>query len=282
MDWIVFSVSSVFLFSLASILRRVVMKDDKTDAIASSIVFQFLGAVFIGMFAFSQGFVLPQLTGYYLNYLFVGVFWGLATFFQFKAYHYLEASEAIIISTLEAVVIIIAAKIFLSEIFTLPMVIGTLLVLAGVIIVTKTKHKMQFNRGVLYALGFCLFAGLGAVNDTYMVKSVDAMSYLSIGFLLPALFLMIIQPKAIIHIKALLPLQSFRKIVLLTLFYSLGAILFVFAILHGAQVSQLGVIANSSVILTVLLATLFLGERDNLLRKCLATILVFVGVILLR
>lgn len=282
MDWIVFSIGSVLLFSLSSILRRVIMKDDKTDAIASSIVFQFLGAILIGIFAFSQGFVIPPLSGYYINYFLVGFLWGLATFFQFKAYHYLEASEAIIISTLEAVVIIVAARIFLGEVFTLPMVIGTLLVLAGVIIVSKTKQKMQFNRGIFYALGFCIFAGFGAVNDTFMVKSVDAMSYLAIGFLLPALFLMVIQPKAVLKIKELLPLQSLTKIILLTFFYSLGAILFVFAILHGAQVSQLGVINNSTVIITVILATIFLGERDHLLRKIVSTILVFAGVLLLR
>lgn len=282
MHWLVFSIGSVLLFSLASILRRVVMKDEKTDAIASAIVFQFLGAVFIGAVAFANGFVLPPISGYYFNYFLVGFLWALATVSQFKAYHYLEASEAIIISTLEAVVIIVAAKIFLSEIFTLQMIAGTILVLTGVIVVSKTKHKIQFNRGVFYALGFCLFAGLGAVNDTFMVKNVDALSYLAVGFLLPALFLMGFQPKAVVKIKELLPLQSFAKIALLTIFYSVGAIFFVFAILNGAQVSQLGVIANSSVILTVVLATIFLGERDHLLRKVICSILVTIGVLLLR
>lgn len=282
MDWFVFSIISVFLFSFASILRRVVMKDDKSDAIASSIVFQFLGAVFIGIFALTRGFVLPPFSEYYINFFLVGFLWALATFFQFKAYHYLEASEAIIISTLEAVVIIIAANFFLKEIFTLQMLIGTLLVLTGVIVISKTKKKFSFSKGIFYSLGFCLFAGLGAVNDTYMVKNVDSMSYLSIGFLLPVFFLMLFSPKSVYKIKDVLRFTNFKKIFLLTFFYAFGAITFVYAILHGAQVSQLGPIANSSVILTVLLATIFLGERDHLLKKCISTILVFAGVLLLR
>lgn len=159
MDWFVFAISSVLLFSLASILRRVVMKDENIDVIASAIVFQFLGAVLIGIFAFSQGFIPPSITEYFVNYFLVGFLWAMATVCQFQAYRYLEASEAIIISTLEAIVIIVAAKIFLHEVFTPQMIIGTMLVLTGVIVISKTKHKMQFNRGVLYALGFCFFGG---------------------------------------------------------------------------------------------------------------------------
>lgn len=258
------------------------MKDDKSDAIASSIVFQFLGAIFIGIFAFSRGFVIPPFSEYYLNFFLVGFLWALATYCQFKAYHYLEASVAIIISTLEAIVIILAATFFLKEVFTIQMVIGACLVLAGVIAISKTKKKMAFNRGIFYSLGFCLFAGLGAVNDTFMVKRVDSMSYLSIGFLLPVFFLLLFSPKSMYKIKEVLQFTNFKKIFLLTFFYAFGAIAFVYAILHGAQVSQLGTIANASVILTVLLATLFLGERDHVMRKIVCSVLVTIGVILLR
>ncbi len=282
MQWIVFALISVFGFSLAAIFRRVLMQDDKTDAIASSIVFQFLGAVFIGIFALSKHFIVPSFSEYYLNYFFVGFLWAVATFFQFKAYHYLEASEAIIISTLEAVVVIIAANFFLKEVFTIQMFIGTCLVLSGVILTSKTTKKITFNKGILYSLGFCLFGGLGAVNDTYMVKRVaDPMTYLSIGFLLPVFFLIVLRPQSISKIKEVIAFANLKKIFLLTFFYTVGAVTFVFAILRGAEVSQLSPISNSSIILTVLLATIFLGERDHILRKCISTLLVFIGVLLL-
>lgn len=282
MDWFIFAILSVLGISLANIFRRVVMKDDTTDAIASSIVFQFLGSVFVGIFAFSQGFILPPLEGYYMNYLLVGVLWALATFCQFKAYQYLEASEAIIISTLEAVVIIIASIIFLGDVFTLKMLIGTIFVLLGIVFVYKKENKMIFSRGILYALGFCLFAGLGVVNDTFMVKRVDPMSYLSIAFLLPVFFLMLFKPQSIPKIKEVLRFTNFKKIFLLTLFYAFGAITFVFALTSGANASQLGPISNSSVIVTVLLATIFLKERDHLMKKIFCAILVFIGVLLLK
>jgi uncharacterized membrane protein len=115
-----------------------------------------------------------------------------------------------------------------------------------------------------------------------MVKSVDPMSYLSIGFFLPALFLLILRPQSVYKIKDVLQFANFKKVLLLTFFYSVGSITFFYAILHGAQVSQLGPISNSSVILTVLLGTLFLGERDHIVKKIICTILVFIGVVLLR
>lgn len=282
MDWFHFAIISVIGFSLAAVLRRILMKNDKTDAVVAAIVFQVLGAVIIGIFAFTRGFVFPVYPEYYLNYFLVGFLWAAATVFQLKAYHYLEASEAIIIGTLESVVIILAANFFLKEVFTLPMVIGASLVLTGVIVISKTKKKMTFNRGVFYSLGFCLFAGLGVINDAFMVKSVDPMSYLAIGFLLPALFLIVFSPQSLRKMKTVFNSSYLKKIVPLTVFYALGSITFVYAILQGAQVSQLGPISNSSIILTVLLATVFLGERDHLLRKCIATVLVFAGVLLLR
>lgn len=282
MDWFFLALLSVLCFSLASIFRRVVMKGDKTDAIASSIVFQFLGAIIIGIFAFSRGFVFPPITGFYLNYFLVGLLWALATLFQFKSYQYLEASEAIIISSLEALVVIVASSIFLGEVFTIKMLFGTIFVLMGVILAPRKETKFTFNRGVFYGLGFCLFAGLGLVNDTFMVKHADPMSYLAIGFLLPVFFLMLFRPQSVAKIAEILKFNNFKKIFLLTIFYSLGSILIFFALSKGAQVSQLSSISNSVVILTVILATIFLKERDHLFRKVICSILVTIGVLLLR
>ena len=283
MDWFIFAILSVLGVSLANIFRRVVMKGDKTDAIAAAIVFQFLGSVIVGIFALTQGIVIPPVSEYYLNYIFVGLFWALATYFQFKAYQYLEASEAIILATLEAVVIIVVSIIFLGDVFTLKMLIGTIFVLLGVIFIYLEGKKMVFNRGVVFSLLFCLFAGLGVVNDTFMVKRVaEPMSYLSIGFLLPVFFLILFRPQSIAKIPEVLKFNNFKKLFLLTFFYTFGAITFVYALVRGAQASQLSPISNSSVIVTVLLATIFLKEKDHLLRKVICASLVTIGVLLLR
>lgn len=281
MNWLVFALLSVIGFSLANLFRKIVMKDDKTDAIASAIVFQFLAGVLIGIFALYKGFIIPPFAQYPMNFFLAGFLWALAAFLEFKAFHYLEASEAVIISTLQAVVVIVAAHFFLKEIFTLQMIIGTLLILTGVIGISKRQKKMTFNRGIAYILGFCFFGGLGVVNDTFMVKHVNAMSYLSIGFLLPVIFLMLLRPASIGKIREVFHFTNFKRLFFLTLFYTFGSVVFVYAILNGAQVSQLSPISNASIILTVLLATIFLGERDHLVRKCISTILVFVGVLLL-
>src|ERR1700722_10657110 len=104
MSWFILSLIYVFLGSFANILRKILLRDDKSDAIGSAILFQLMGAVIIGIIAYVHGFILPPIQTYSLNFLFTAGFWGLSTLTVFKAYQYIEASEVTIITTLEAIV----------------------------------------------------------------------------------------------------------------------------------------------------------------------------------
>lgn len=65
-------------------------------------------------------------------------------------------------------------------------------------------------------------------------------------------------------------------------FFTAGqAIAYYFALAKGPA-SQIAPIGQSQVILTIILAAIILKEKDNLLRKILAGILVTIGVILLK
>lgn len=284
MTWFVLAIISVLGSALANVTRRVLMKDDKTDAVSSSIFFQFLGTFIIAIITFIHGFVMPPISEYWLNFILDGIFWGMATRCLFIGYKYLEASEATIMSALEAVVTLIAARLVLNEIISLQMLIGVVCILFAIYFISQTKNKFTFNKGILYILGFCLFAGLGVINDTYVLQrvNVDALSYLTIGFFLPGIFLSLLDVKALVRVKNIFHKEALIKNFVTTFFYALAAILFTFALAVGGQASQVQPISESSVIVTVVLATIFLRERDNLIKKIICSILVTIGVILLR
>ena len=69
MDWFTLTLLSVLGTTLANIFRKVAMKDDKSDVLASSIIFQLLGAGIIGSVAMIHGFVFPPISSYPLNFL---------------------------------------------------------------------------------------------------------------------------------------------------------------------------------------------------------------------
>lgn len=211
-----------------------------------------------------------------------GVLWGLMTICLFKAFQYLEASEAAIIIAAESIVTIISAVIFLNEQFTLRYAIGAGLILSSIVLISwNKKSTFKLNRGVLYALGVCLFGGLGITNDAFVMKEADPLSYLCIAFLLPGFFIILIQPHAVLKIGDFLQKSLFIKMLALTVVFSFAALTFYSALGLGAPASQLGTINQSSVILTILLSAFILKERDRIGLKILSAILVTIGVYLL-
>ena len=62
--------------------------------------------------------------------------------------------------------------------------------------------------------------------------------------------------------------------------YSIGVITFYATLAKGALLSQVSVISKTNIVLTVILAAIFIKERDNLWRKLFAAIICMVGVIL--
>lgn len=282
MDWFIWAVISLIGSAISNIARKVLMKNDKNDPIATSILFQLFGAIIIGVFAFAHGFVLPPIANYPLNYLLAACVWGLATLCLFKSYQYIEASEATILTTFESVVTIAASMIFLKNSFTTFNLIGTILIISSIVLIYGESKKMKFNQGVFYALGYALFAGIGVTNDAFLLKTSSTLPFLTIDFLLPGIFLAIVRPQAFKKMGGLFRKNVFFKFFILIFCYSLAAIAFFFSLESGAQPSQLGPLTQASVIVTVILAAVFLGEKDNLLRKIVSAILVILGVIFLK
>lgn len=226
---------------------------------------------------------MPPIAQYPINFLLGMVLWGLATLSLFKASHYLEASETAIIAAASSVVTIISSVLVLHEHFGLVYIIGTVLIMVSVFFITHATKKMTLNKGTLFALSYCLLAGIANTNDAFMLKysHSDTLSLLTVGFLLPGIFYILIKPSVVKKIKPLFAFNHFSKVFLLTFCYSLAAIAYFFAISLGGQASQVSPINQSSIILTVLIGALFLGEKDHFLKKVFCTLLVTIGVILL-
>jgi bacterial/archaeal transporter family protein len=281
MSWFILALLYVLLASFANILRKILLRDDRNDLYASAIVFQFLGGIIAGIVAFIHGFVPPPFSIYPLNFLLTTVLWGFATICMFKAYQEIEASEVTIITSLQAIVIIFAGIFFLHEIFTISNAIGALLIIISVIVISQGKGKLVFNKGVMYSLLYCIFAGFATTNEAYMVHHYDVLSYLTVAFFLPGAFLCLINPKALLRIKKVLKPVLLKKNIIFSAVYTISGIVYLYALAIGGQVSQVGTIAKSSVVITVLLATFFLNEQKHFVKKIICAILVTVGVVLL-
>lgn len=280
--WFQLTLLGVLSYSGYYVLSRVFLKQKNSDAIAYAIVFNIVCAALISAVAFTRGFTLPDLKKYALNLILMGILYTLSQVFIFQASKTIEASELIIISSTRVLWTIGGGLLFLGESFDLAKAVGTALILFSVVFVSYKKKKITFSRGHVYALlaGVCL--GVGFVNDSYILRQTDAVSYAAVAFILPAFLTIIMFPKAALKLKKFITFKTLRNTLLLGVFYSVGIIASYAAYTAGGTASQIVPIGQSVVIVTVLLGALFLGERDNLWKKIIAAILVSLGVLLLR
>ena len=282
MTWFSYTILAVFSYALYYILSRVFLKAKDTDAISYAVLFNIVCASLLTAIALNRGFVLVDLKEYAFNLVLMGILYTAAQIFIFQASKTIEASELIILSSTRVLWTIGAALLFLGEDFNLAKVFGTALILFAVFFVSYKKKRVQFEKGHLYAIlaGICL--GLGFVNDAYILQQADAFSYAAVVFIVPAILTVAIFPSAIGKIKNQLDIKLARNTVLLGIFYSIGIMASYAAYQHGGTASQIVPIGQSVVIVTVLLAAIFIGERDNLIKKLIAAVLVTLGVLLLK
>ena len=240
------------------------MREEDSDSVFYTIAFELLCAILIGVFAFAHGFVLPPITKIPLNFLVMAVLYGLGTVFIFKATQLIEASEAALIASLTSLVAVISAVALLGESFGLLKIAGTLLILAGALLVVEFKRGFIWNKGVVYALGMVVCYGLAITNDAYILHfTSDVASYSAISFLFVATFLVIISLRSFGKARDFLRISKLSKMAILAGSYSISSVTFYSALQNGAGASQMGPINQSFVIVTVLLAAIFLRERTS-------------------
>lgn len=282
MNWFLLSIVSVVTLAISNLLQRVLMKDEKSNVVAYSLVFQLICAILIGLFAFARGFVMPPVQELWFNFALITVLYAVGTLLLFKALQRVEASKTAIITSSRALWTIIVALIFLGESFNLIKIMGVILVLGSVVLVSFKRETTQFNRGILYALGSAFCYGVAFANDAFILRQSDVLSYTTLAFLFPGLFILAIKPRILTEMKTLLSASVLSKMALLGLFYSTSAITIYLAYQWGGTASQLAPINQSVVILTVILATIFLNERGQLARKLAGATMAAIGVLLLR
>ncbi len=282
MSWFIFALLCVFFVSFANIIRKVLMKDDKSDPFSYAVIFHFLIGVINLIFALIVGFRFPEFN---LNLIFLflsAALWGGCSIFIFKALQLLESSEVTILSSLRVLITIIASIIFLQESFNFQKIIGTILILISVVLVSNLKKGFKFNKGVTYTFWMVLFSGLAITVDAFNIKHYDPISYNAIQNFLISLMILIIYPKTIFQWKSFIKPSFIKAMLPLAMFSAIQGIFYYYALAKGGNASQVGPITQAQVVLTVLLAVIFLKEKDYLLQKITASVLVTIGVLLLK
>lgn len=282
MNWQIILAISVVTYSISVLLQRILLKNNKSDPIAYSIVFQLLTGIMIGAYAAFNGFNIPDLVPLIPNLILMTILYGAGNVFIFSALKIIDASEFTILFASRAMITIIGAIIFLKESFSTQQALGTLLIILSVVLVSWKKQRLAFNKGVIFSSLAALSFGLAFTNDAFILNNFDVPSYLTIAFIAPSLAVWAIYPRSTIKMKPLLEKRTLWKLGLLGFFYAISAITIFLAYQIGRNASQIAPLSQTATIITVLLSIIFLKERTGLLNKLLGAIISFIGVILIK
>lgn len=272
---------SILCIAVGTLFQRTLLKDEKSDPIAYSVIFQLVVAALVAVFAFIHGFHIPNIVRLWPNFLAMTFLYAVTNILTFKSLSLIEASEFTVVFATRAVWTILAAVFFLGEHFSIVQSLGTGLLLVSVILVSYKEKKFVVNKGLLFALLGALTIGLSFANDTYIIRSADAASYLVCSFSLPALATLLFFPKSVRHMKNFLRKKVFLHMLLFSSLTAAGAITIYVAYQIAHNAAQLGAINQLTTVVTVLLAIVFLKEKAHIARKIFGAIVAFIAVVLI-
>jgi len=209
------------------------------------------------------------------------VLYSFGNVFIFQSLKRMEASRFTIIFSSRAFFTVLASSLLLGEFLTPKQMMGTLLIILGVILVNIKSARLTFSKKEIVALLAAASFGFGISNDSFMLKTFNLYPYVFLAFVIPALFIMILNPYTIKNMKVFLKKDVFIKMILLCVLYSIQAILYFSALQISKNSSRIASIGLIGVIVTVLMAIVFLKEKENLAQKLLGAGFSFIGLLLI-
>lgn len=281
MSWIIPALIAVITLSVGTLLERILMKHDASDSIAYATVFQFiLGIVSLLLSLLFGKFSLPHNLSVIPNFIVASFLWAGSTVFSFQAMKRLGAGEVTILGSTGTISTMLMSVFLLHEYVSLKVIIGMILILTSTILVISQKISFKSKSGILYAILSALCASIAVINDTVILKTYEAFSYMTVMSFLPAIVLFALYPRKVAQNQHLFKQKYLMLLSIFALVYSIQGISWYVALEYGAPMSQLSPLIKTSTVLTVIFAAVFLGERSHILKKSVAAVITTIGAIL--
>lgn len=257
---------------------KLAVKDALNDG-AATVLLQFIAGLSILLLTPLYPLIFPS--SYYLwGLLFSAcIFYALNDRLQTTVRKHLEVSIFTVLSQLTSVFMIIYGLILFREPVVLMKIIGAACILGANIFLRFEKGRFHFSKYVGIAAFAALSLATALIIDIGISENFNLPIYISITFLLPAIFIWIVERFSFETIQ-----KEYRKgnktYYLLAGVSWAGTILFALRSFQSGAVSTIVPLQSTSILLSVLVAYLFFNERTDGWKKILAAILVIIGVFL--
>lgn len=283
MSWINYIFIAILLYSSFGIFQKIAATKSKNDR-ASSFIFNASAVISsliyllvtqqIGNLNFSST------NNGWLILLTICFFYALFERGRFTVLKYLDASTSSIVSEISVFIAFTGSLILYHETLSLQKIIGTLFIITSLYLLARSdskKTKITLKGFLLSCLIFS-FAGIASALDKSGASHFNSNTYNLLIWFIPLLFIYF--PK--ISTKDLAyELKHSGHTLFISGSMNAFAYLFYIKALTLTQATTVIPLIQTTTIITVILAAIFLKESNNLKRKILCAILSLIGTSLL-
>ncbi len=205
-----------------------------------------------------------------------GALWSLAVFLEFKSMVLSDAVSNVLISSIRALLLALVGWFVFGEQWSLLKYLGAFLLTMGVLYAVAPDLRER-PKG-LFIRGWSVLAGAGAiVCDKLLIQSVGFSWALLTAYFVPGVFFLLVRPRSWRE-----ELSGFDRITirpfLLCIFFFVATGPVMLASFGFGELSSTFVIAQSKIVLVLILGVLVLNEGDNLARRWIGGVLTLFGV----
>jgi len=205
--------------------------------------------------------------------------YGLSSVLTFKAFKTTDVSIVSIIQRLSIAFISFMGITLLKESYTPKTILGIVLIVASSIILVYKKTKKKIDTGILMSLGSAFFGAIASILDKKILFDFSPYSYVFVNNALIGI-LFLFNKNTIKETPHLIKNHTMRM--LGTSILNVLSFVVLLVVLKNTDVSQtMPVYKGLTLIITVLLGVLFLGEKSQMKQKILGTILGMIGIFLM-
>ena len=176
---------------------------------------------------------------------------------------------------------IFAGLIFFKEEFVLIKFIGAMLIIFSNLLIFYKKGKFEFNKYILLGVVSNVVYTIALFLDVNISDNFNLPFYVALTLIVPALIIIIFERIKPSEIKNEFINGNKKSILITALSWGTMIIMQLRAYQLG-NVSVVAPLCALTVILNVIVGYLLLKEKDNLIRKIIAAILIIISVILIK
>lgn len=193
----------------------------------------------------------------------------------------IEASTFSVINQLSTVFMIVAGVLFFKEPLILSKIIGAFLIVFSNILIFFKKGNLKPNKYVIMGIISNLFFSIALFLDVNNSDYFNLPLYVATTLGVPIILIFIFERIKFKDIKEEYKNGNKKAVWITSITWSLSIV----SQLRAYQLGEVSVVAPLcalSVILNVLVGFFFLKEKENLLKKIIAAILIILGIILIK